>query len=255
MKFTLMAVLSLLSLASFAQSYERSISEKLKRLEAALEVGDVSRLNVYDQSNVDSALDQALTILGRNRSQFPGDRPGRPGPMGPGPIDMGRPGGRDGQITVTALVESTLIQLSGRGPGDLLIQCGQAMNSVSGSIDDVIYTVNGDRYVVMHNSTSYWDRGAVCNLLLDSVSRADASYLGPRLSVAGTIETRPISLRGDRGEVLAACADQVRGMGYADDITLSINNRPLRQAHNSASYWTGPAVICGQIGRMIDAEM
>ena len=241
MKSTLFTLLAVLSFSALAQTFDRSINDKLKQLQVAAEVGDIDRLNIYDQANLDSSLSQALSILGRGPRQRPRS-----------PVDTGRH--QQGGIRVVGLIESNAFHFEGRGPGELSIACRQAVASVNLQADDILFTVNGAPFKIMRNDHSYWNKDEFCPLILETVSQSNPREFGPVLSVVGTIENESISLRGDRGEVLLQCLQSTRAIEKADDIMLSFNNRPLRSARNATAWWNGPARICWKVATMIDEE-
>lgn len=258
--FTVLAVSQ-----AFAQRPADLIASKIDRLSRALAQGRIDRMSRIEKDELNGLLDRALEVVrddGRDGlpddprfprpdvRPFPG--PG-PGPV-PGPVEprYGRHGRREGMMVV-ALLENNLLVVRGRNMGDLLAQCTAEVSSGRyGSVDDIIFTMNGGPYRKMYNSASYWRGSEICNTILVN---ADFDYMrAPYITVGGNIENRPFSAEGSRGEILETCFEQI-GTQAVDDIMLSVNNGRFITARNSTSYWRTKAEVCGQIATMIDSEI
>lgn len=262
MKKTLSVLLTVLSFSSaFAQSLDQEIGRKIDRLNNASNRGDIARLSRVEKDELNSLMDRSLRVLRDDgRDGLPDDnRRPVPGPSRDDRRDdrrderVGRHGRRDGMMLV-ALLENNLLVIRGAGPGEMLARCTAEVGSGRyGSVDDIVFTMNGGRYNKLRNNSSYWRGGEICTVLM---VQAEIEYSrAPYITVAGNIENRGIVLEGSRGEILEACVESTRGVGSVDDMALSINNGSIVIARNSSSYWRSSAEICGQIASMIDQQV
>ncbi len=234
MKLTLCTLLATLSFGAFAQNLDSTIERQIERLGRAQQRGAISQLSYGEKEEVSNLLQRALRTVRENDGRD------------------GRHGARVGQMIV-ALIKNQLVLIRGRSPGDLLLNCTQVVQGISG-VDDILFTVNGGPYIRRRNATSYWSTSdQICLQMVNERGNPyeDAAYI----EVTGTIESRPVSLEGSRGEILESCAETSRNLRGVDDIVLSINGGQLTTARNASSYWSGAAEICGKIGAMIDEQV
>lgn len=246
MKLTLCTILATLTFGAFAQNLDFTIERQIERLGRAQQRGAISQLSYGEKEEVSSLLQRALRTVR--------DEDGRPGP-GAGLVPdrrNGRHGPRSGQMIV-ALIEEQVVLIRGHSPGDLLVNCAQAVRGIN-NVDDIFFTVNGGPYITRRNDPGYWRTSdEICMQMMNVLdnSYAEAAYI----EVSGTIEHRPVSLEGSRGEILETCAELIPAQTSVDDMHLSINRGQVTTAHKQTGYWTGAAQICGQMGRMIDAQV
>lgn len=88
MKKAVCLLLATISLGAFAQNFDRSISQKIQRLQDAQATGDIARLSEDEKNIINQGLAQAVSVLRLDNRPIPG-----PGPIptpGPGPGDWRR---------------------------------------------------------------------------------------------------------------------------------------------------------------------
>lgn len=172
-----------------------------------------------------------------------------PVPPRPTPGPVPRPTPRPGYgLEVTAIIENSVVVLQGRSNSDIYNQCmQQAPNSSS---DEIVIVTNNSP--VQRLTTGGWWRNAAdaCTVIMNNITPSDnfRSYI----DAYGTVESRQISIRAEnKAEALAQCYAQVSNMGSADELTLGVNQAPLRRV-TTGGWWDNSGKICTEIMKVID---
>jgi hypothetical protein len=153
-------------------------------------------------------------------------------------------------MTVTAIVENTLVVLQGYSNGDIFNQCMQRVPNTA--VDEITMVTNNSAVRRLVNSSSYWNRAAdTCTVIMNNISN-EASY-NTMIDVYGTLENRPLSIRASsKADALSQCYSQSANIGQIDDMSISVNNSPLRVLRNQSSYWKNAGQVCLVVMQQID---
>ncbi len=180
-----------------------------------------------------------------------------PGP-GPTPNPYPYPNPNPGYGTTVGVIlsvasnsSSRMIVLEGYGNSDLYSQCMQQVPN-GPSIDEITVVANNSSVRRSVNSSSYWNRTAdICNIVMSNIS-VSSNYNMP-IDIYGSVENRQLSIRAmTKVDAFIQCHSQVANMGSVDDISLSINNSPMRALRNQSAYWKNASQVCNVIMQQID---
>ncbi|GEM_PF-3340664 len=199
---------------------------------------------------------QCVTRTNPGPNPYPNPNPGpNPNPYpnpNPNPYPNPNPGPNPSYgMTVTAIVENTLVVLQGVSNGDLYNQCMQRVPN--SAVDEITMVTNNGAVRRLVNSSSYWNRATdTCNVIMSNIVN-EASY-NTMIDVYGSLENRQLSIRASsKADALSQCYSQAANMGQIDDMSISVNNSPLRQLRNNSSYWKNAGQICLVVMQQIDA--
>lgn len=153
--------------------------------------------------------------------------------------------------TVSAIIGNQLVVLQGYSNSDIFNQCMQS--APNNQVDEITMVTNNSPVRRLVNSSSYWrNRSEICTVIMNNMTN-EASY-NTLIDVYGTLENRQLSIRAsNKAEALSQCYSQAANIGQIDDMTISVNNSPLRALRNGSSYWRNASQICLVVMQQIDA--
>jgi hypothetical protein len=164
-------------------------------------------------------------------------------------------------ISVSGFIEGTAIELSGYSTGEVYNKCLDMVEARRiRSVDDMMISINGHKFEVLRNTTSYWNSAeAICN-------RIDAEMTPYRMapvqnelypiSVIGKLESSLVNYSGlSIADVFNSCVLDVksRRIGNVDDMMISVNGHRYTELRNNSSYWNSPVQICSKIDQLVDS--
>ena len=190
----------------------------------------------------------------RSSSPYPDPRP-NPYPQNPGPQNP-YPGQNYG-ITVTGLAENRLFTLTARDASELYINClSNARNILQGSVDDIYFSVNNNRFVSRYTSGWYSD-ATFCSEIEREARNSYGQAYSNYIRVTGSIENYPFQIEAnDRASLLNRCISTLNGVmrGSADDMRISLNGAPFETLYTSG-WWNNSALACKALINKIDTRL
>ncbi len=159
-------------------------------------------------------------------------------------------------LEVTALIEDRLVSMRGYDASELYINCLSAIRVSYGSVDEILVTINNNRYAARSTSGWYSDTD-VCSLIEQQARATQRNNYGVTNRITGTLENRPFQIiSNDRGDLLRQCMTtfQALNLGQTDEMNVSVNGAPFRRLTTSG-WWQTPAKSCTAMLINIDPSL